>query len=233
MSVSAARAADLQTESLSGVVALFLSAPVASFRVPQAREFLETYPCAPPSTVYGALLSLIGETRREVHAGAELALALLSRPQRSVVLRTLWRVKSAREPLGLGENKRPDFQELLTDVRLAVWLRPGQAESAQPSLADRVVNALGNPTTVERFGGLALGESTHLVDEVRPLRETDGDEGRFLVPSTQGTLTLPLWPDHVGSAGTAWIQCAESPRPLAGGPQPDCWIAVRPDPSPQ
>ena len=39
-------------------LALYLSAPVASFRVPQAREYLETFPCPPPATVYGALLSL-------------------------------------------------------------------------------------------------------------------------------------------------------------------------------
>src|SRR6202044_1447868 len=43
------------------VFRVFVSAPVASFRVPQAREYWETLPCPPPATVYGMLLSAVGE----------------------------------------------------------------------------------------------------------------------------------------------------------------------------
>jgi hypothetical protein len=38
------------------------------------------------------------------------------------------------------------------------------AKTARPSLAERVAAALHKPRDVARFGGLALGESTHLVD---------------------------------------------------------------------
>lgn len=207
---------------------LYVTVPVACFRVPQAREYLETLPCPPPSTAYGALLSLVGETSRSAHVGAEVALAMLGQPGRSVVLRTVWRVKDAKGAPGIGENKRPDYQELLTDVRLALWVRSGTDELARPSLAERVAMAVAAPASVRRFGGLALGESTHLVDEVRPLRNTDGEDGEFLVTDPAGALTLPVWPDHIGSAGTRWVQYRIERRPITLSAYDDCWVAVRP-----
>jgi len=70
-------------------VGVYICAPVASFRVPRAREYFETFPCPPPSTVYGMLLSMVGEVNRRVHEGAELAIAMLSEPGFEVDLRTL------------------------------------------------------------------------------------------------------------------------------------------------
>ncbi len=106
-------------------VGLYVSVPVACFRVPRAREYFETFPCPPPATAYGMLLSLVGEVDRRAHEGAEIAIAMLSEPEYSTVLRTMWRVRFGNVPLGLGSNRRPDFQELLTNVRLAVWVRRG------------------------------------------------------------------------------------------------------------
>jgi CRISPR-associated protein Cas5t len=186
-------------------VTLFVSAPVAAFRAPYAREYLETLPCPPPATVYGMLLSLVGEAGRQTHVGADVALAMMSEPAVSTVIRTSWRLKSGAPP-GTGANKKPDYQELLTDVRLAVWVRPGAAEVAERSLAERVRAVVDREESPPRFGGLALGESTHLVDEVRRLRPEDGEDGRLLVADERGDLALPLWVDHVGSAGTRWGQ---------------------------
>lgn len=208
-------------------VALFVSVPVASFRVPRAREYFETLPCPPPSTVYGMLLSLVGETNRHAHEGAELAIALLSQPEYSVVLRTLWRVKSRKHGPGLGENKRPDFQELLTHIKLAVWLKKGKNEDAPVCLADRVRQVLAAPHTATRFGGLSLGESTHLVDDLRPLRETDGSHGTTLLQSDDGDLSLPIWADHVGSRGTAWGQFILEDAALHEGPSERAWVTIR------
>src|SRR5437016_12184929 len=123
-------------------VGLYVSVPIACFRVPRAREYFETFPCPPPSTVYGMLLSMVGEVNRRVHEGAELAIALLSEPGCSVVLRTLWRVKDRKEGPGLSNNRRPDFQELLTDIRLAVWVRKGSGENWETPLVDRLKAAL-------------------------------------------------------------------------------------------
>jgi CRISPR-associated protein Cas5t len=183
-------------------IGLYVSVPVACFRVPRAREYFETFPCPPPSTVYGMLLSMVGEVNRHLHEGAEVAIALVSKPAYSVVLRTLWRVKSKKYGLGLGENRRPDFQELLTDVGLAVWVRRGGNEIGEPSLAQRINDALDDPAVVSRFGGLSLGESTHLVDEIARL-DSMHRGGQLLLADEEGDLSLPVWPDHVGSS-TRW-----------------------------
>ena len=207
---------------------LFVSTPVAGFRVAQAREYWETYRCPPPSTVYGMLLSLVGEPNRLVHRGAELALALLGEATPSRVLRSLWRVKSVGTGPGLGENKRPDYQELLTGLRFGVWVRAGESEEARPALTERVALALANPASVPRFGGLSLGESSHLVDEVRRWRPDDPARGWWLVADPGGEWSLPVWPDHVGSAGTRLGQYTLRPGPLDGGPSPDAWTAIMP-----
>lgn len=207
-------------------IALYVSVPVASFRVPRAREYFETLPCPPPSTVYGMLLSLVGETNRHAHEGAEIAVALVSQPEYSVVLRTLWRVKNRKQGLGQGENKRPDFQELLTGVRIVIWVRPGAAETATSPLADRVRQTLTRPQSVSRFGGLSLGESTHLVDELRFLRAGDVGECHVLVRHDQGDLSLPVWPDHVGSKGTHWMQFKLNEMAGSISPPADAWVSI-------
>lgn len=227
-------------------IALYVSVPVASFRVPRAREYFETLPCPPPSTVYGMLLSLVGETNRHAHEGAEIAIALVSQPEYSVVLRTLWRVKNLGQIPGRGDkrygpgqnpedfgvrdnrggNRRPDLQELLTDVRIVVWVRRGATETATSPLADRVLRAVTQPNTVSRFGGLSLGESTHLVDELRFLRSGDVSDCRVLVRDDQGDLSLPVWPDHVGSRGTHWMQFRLKEVVLNQSPQDNSWIPI-------
>ncbi len=205
---------------------LFVSIPVASFRAPFAREYFETLPCPPPSTVFGMLLSLVGEPDRLAHEGAEIALALVSRPEKSVVLRTLWRVKDRNQQPGSGNNKTPGFQELLTGVNLFVWVREGADERSSASLADRVVNALSSPVSVTRFGGLSLGESSHLVDEVRPIRSDDPKTGWALVADPRGKLSMPIWPDHVGSASTRWASYLLREEQLDGLPPQQAWTVV-------
>jgi CRISPR-associated protein Cas5t len=150
------------------------------------------------------LLSMVGEVNRRMHEGAEIAIALITKPSYSVVLRTLWRVKTKKYGLGLGENRRPDFQELLTDVGLAVWVRQGSHEVSAPSLAERVNHALDNPAKISRFGGLSLGESTHLVNDISRLDSSDCG-AQLLLADEDGDQSLPVWPDHVGSK-TRWAQ---------------------------
>lgn len=184
-------------------IRLYISVPVASFRVPRAREYFETLPVPPPATIYGMLLSAVGEVNRRIYEGVEIAIALLSEPEYSVVLRTLWRVKDKKEGLGLGTNRRPDFQELLSDVQLAVWVRDNA--NKDHNLGERLRTAFNNPSQIDRFGGLCLGESTHLVDELRVLKEMPESIGQLLVRNQEGELSLPIWADHVGS-DTNWEQ---------------------------
>lgn len=185
-------------------IGVYVSVPVACFRVPRAREYFETFPCPPPATVYGMLLSMVGETNRRVHEGAEIAIAMLSAPSYSTVLRTVWRIRFLNVDLGRGSNRRPDFQELLTDVRFVAWVRRGVHESNEQSLAERLSEAFLQPSIVSRFGGLSLGESTHLVDEVKPYTQST-ERGRVLMKDDDGDLSLPVWVDHVG-ANTRWAQ---------------------------
>ena len=104
------------------MIGLEVTVPVACFRKGFAREYWETEELPPPATCYGFLLSFVGERDRRRHVGARVCPALLNYPERSTVLRTLWRVKERSTLPGAGTNSRPDYQELLTDVRLAIWL---------------------------------------------------------------------------------------------------------------
>jgi CRISPR-associated protein Cas5t len=190
------------------MLGMYVRVPIACFRRGLAREYLETEPVPPPATCYGFLLSLVGEGDRRRHVGCRVAPVLLNRPDVSVVLRTVWRVKKA--PLGSAGNTRPDYQQLLSPVELVVWLDSAD-EPGNGGLEGRVRQALERPGSVERFGGLCLGESTHLVDEVSLLdRVKDradhrGQSGRAFLLAERGRLTLPVWVDHVGSAGTRYV----------------------------
>ena len=218
---------------MSDPLGLFVSVPVASFRVAQAREYLATYPVPPPATVYGMLLSAIGEADRQACTGAEIAVGLVDgapAPSKGVsrVLRTLWHVKSTSLGPGQGNNRRPDFQELLTGLHLKVWVRAGEHEQGGPTLREKLGQALESPRRVHRFGGLSLGESSHLVDELRPRRVGDGEQGQLLVQDLKGTLALPIWPDHVGSAGTRWGQYALEGGALSTYPRKEAWTPILP-----
>ena len=193
------------------MLALKVTVPIACFRKGFAREYWETENLPPPSTCYGFLLSLVGEPDRRRHIGARVCPAIRTLtdsqgkthwPERSAVLRTLWRIKTRKAPPGAGENARPDFQELLTGVELVVWLESREERVEGPRLENRVALALEQPGMIDRYGGLSLGESTHLVDEVRRLRDTDAGPVHAYLLADEGRLSLPVWVDHVGSAGT-------------------------------
>lgn len=202
------------------MIALELTVPVACWRRGRAREFLESELLPPPATCYGALLSLVGERDRERHRGCRIGVGLLNAPATSVVLRTLWQIKDVQKPQGSGRNAGPDFQQLVLDARLVVWCdsteEPGEEAGR---LEPRVVRALREPWTVERWGGWSLGESTHLINDVRLL--PDGrppSECQAFVCSPEGEVTLPVWVDHVGSRGTRYAM--GSLRPLHEAPSP-------------
>jgi CRISPR-associated protein Cas5t len=182
------------------MLGIYVSVPVACFRKGLAREYLESDPLPPPATCYGFLLSLVGESNRRRHVGVRVAPVLLGKPTTSVVLRTVWRVK--KTPLGSPGNTRPDYQQLLTGVEVVIWLDSTEERTEVPTLEERVRLALDQPRQIDRFGGLSLGESTHLVNEVRRRRPTDAGRTRAFLVAERGRLSLPVWVDHVGSAKT-------------------------------
>lgn len=220
-------------------IGLAVEVPVASFRMPYAREYAESYEVPPPSTVYGMLLSLIGEEDRYRHIGARVAVARPSGegcavPARSVVLRTFRRIK--RKPVSDPTNARPDFQEVLTGVCVAVWVNSDGEKGDPPTLAERVEAAFKTPATIERFSGLSLGESRDLVDSVSLLSRLNGHLAPYQTGASClwlrrddfGPLTMPYWVDHIGSAKTRWASyCLTEGR--IGEPEPECWTEVTPD----
>ena len=195
--------------------------PFCSFRKPYAREYLETERLPPPATVYGFLLSLIGEEDRYKYAGSRLALSVIRHAAVSTVLRTAWRVKTKKAPPGTGNNKRPDYQEILSDLVFGVWISEG-------TLADQLRTVADTPERIARFGGLSLGESRDLVDEIHFQPLWTGN-GLWLVPSSDGDQPLPVWVDHVGSKGSHWMQFRLTEAPLADPPpDDDRWIIIGP-----
>ncbi len=217
------------------MIGVYLTVPIACFRKGLAREYLETEPLPPPATAYGFLLSLVGESDRMRHIGARVTAALVGSSQISVVLRTVWRVKN--RPLGSAGNTRPDYQQLLTGagpgpdrfLRLVLWLdSAGERTNGQP-LEDRVRTALDprQRHRISRFGGLSLGESTHLVDEVCPFSPDPQRKGRVFLLKENGLVTLPVWVDHVGSTGTRYVtgELVEQPLVL---PRPEQLPVIEP-----
>jgi CRISPR-associated protein Cas5t len=199
------------------VLGVYVTVPVACFRKGQAREYLETDQLPPPATCYGFMLALVGETDRRSHVGCRITPMLLNEPATSVVLRTVWRVK--KMPLGSPGNTRPDYQQLLTDVQLVVWL--DSSDECGLSLENRVRAALGNPAGVSRYGGLSFGESSHMVDDVSLFDRMAArlpKEGRVFLTAPTGRLTLPVWVDHVGSAGTQYATGNLEKMPVVSPP---------------
>jgi CRISPR-associated protein Cas5t len=196
---------------------LFVDVPICAFRPYESREYQDTHPCPPPSSVYGMLLSLCGVPREEKakHYGAAIALALQSSPGRSKVFRKLRRGKE------LGDL-RPDYQDILIGLRLWIWLTAGHDE-AVPPLSACVANALDHPKTVNRSGGLSLGESSYLVDSI-VLNRDPPNELLFLKPDPEGFYNLPVWVDHAANTNIRRRFNLET-LPVAEGLRA-CWFHI-------
>jgi CRISPR-associated protein Cas5t len=209
------------------MLGLYVSVPVACFRKGFAREYLETEILPPPATCYGFLLSLIGETDRTRHIGCRLAPVIIEEPQKSLVLRTVWRIKSRKLLMGDGNNRMLAQQELLSGIKLILWLDSSEEQNEPPTLEERTTEALQYPERVERFGGLSLGESTHLVDEVKHFVGDPEQKGQVFLLADRGQLTLSVWVDHVGSTNTRYVTGELVSIPLTT-PDPIRWPKIEP-----
>jgi CRISPR-associated protein Cas5t len=178
---------------LTDPVPIRVEVPVCALRPYASREYQDTYPVPSPATVYGMLLSLLGVPREEKarHRGVDMALAVAEVPERSSRSRVFRKLRRGSDL----EDTRPDYQDLLVDLTLWIWLRPGE-DKADPPLSVRIPVALAEPTTIEqRSGGLSLGESSYLIDVISadpspPMSLV------FLTPAEHGFYSLPVWVDH-------------------------------------
>jgi CRISPR-associated protein Cas5t len=183
---------------------IYLECPCTSFPRSFARDFKETYLYPPPSTVYGMLLSLVGEVDLNAHIGVEIAIGIIgSDSPISRIVRKQRHHKFSKSHAGTyptSQFSKPNHQELLTDLKIAVQIDSG-SETAMIKLAERIEIALSTPSQISRFGGLSLGESWALVNGVRAYRESDGDV-RWLIKDNRGLIGLPIWIDRSTTQGT-------------------------------
>jgi CRISPR-associated protein Cas5t len=193
---------------------LYLECPCTSFPRSFARDYKETYLYPPPSTIYGCLLSLVGEEVMTAHLGVRLAIGIIGndppisriiRKQRSHKFVVGGEVRKRVEKYGEGvyptsQFSKPNFQELLTDVRIAVKIDSSN-DVGSVKLSERTAIALSSPSQILRFGGLSLGESWSMINGIRNYRETDGAI-RWLVKDTRGLISLPVWINRTTGQGT-------------------------------
>lgn len=208
---------------------LYLDCPCTSFPRSFARDFKETYRYPPPSTVYGLLLSLVGEVDMLAHAGVKLAIGMIGGdPPISRIVRKQRHHKFSVKHLGTypsSQFSKPNHHELLTDVQFVVCVDSGD-ETATVKLIERVAIALSTPKQITRFGGLSLGESWAMLNGVRRYRETDGTV-RWLMKDQRGLIGLPVWINRQTTQGT--FQRFSFNHDLTD----DCWVSIVPPVEPE
>jgi CRISPR-associated protein Cas5t len=202
---------------------LYLDCPCTSFPRSFARDFKETYRYPPPSTIYGLLLSLVGEENMLAHVGVKLAIGIIGNdPPISRIVRKQRHHKFGVKHLGTypsSQFSKPNHHELLTDVQVVIDVNSGE-ETATVKLEERLEIALSTPSQITRFGGLSLGESWAMVNGIRAYRETDGAI-RWLIKDNRGLIGLPVWINRETTQGTfqrfSWCQ---------GEFNDDCWVKI-------
>lgn len=218
---------------------LYIDCPCTSFPRSFARDYKETYDYPPPSTIYGFLLSLVGESDLTAHLGVKFAIGIIGdKPPISRIVRKQRHHKFSKTHLGTyptSQFSKPNFQELLTDLKIVIKLDSSQEargsvagvppvelteqEAATIKLDERVAIALSSPEQITRFGGLSLGESWAMINGIRLYREADGAI-RWLVKDNRGLIGLPVWIDRSTSRGTF-------ERFSFGEFNEACWIEMR------
>lgn len=226
------------TERSSADLVLKVDVPVTSLRPTWARAYQETYPAPPPSTVYGMLLSLAGVEReaRERYSGVRIAIALAENEdlriwQRREKVRVLRKFRRLAQNPGRDKivdplaDRRPDYQELLLGLQFWLWLDDA---SSHRSLSDAVREALDpdRRAAVIRHGALCLGESSHLVNDIRV--DLPRGKGRFVVLNERGFLTMPTWTDHAKDRSRVQTFEIGNIEDVSREPSEESWIEISP-----
>jgi CRISPR-associated protein Cas5t len=203
---------------------LYLECPCTSFPRSFARDFKETYRYPPPSTVYGMLLSLVGEVDMMAHRDARLAIGIIGDdPPISRIVRKQRHHKFSIKNLGTyptSQFSKPNHQELLTDLQFAVRVDSND-ETSTVKLVDRLAIALSTPGQISRFGGLSIGESWAMLNGVRAYRDEDG-EIHWLTQNKRGLISLPVWINRQITQGTF------ARFSFADDFTDDCWVPIKP-----
>jgi CRISPR-associated protein Cas5t len=207
------------------MIILSVEVPYASFRKSFARSFAETYSLPPPATIYGMLLSLVGEDFRARHENVKLAFAYKQMPRIATTLRKLSRYKYGIPSKQSTLGNAPDFVETLCEIEFLCWIDSSEESPTRgESLESRLLTALNSPHEINRRGIVSLGLSDDAVNEVSLCQQVVGKWHRLL-PSGTGLLELPIWADHVSGLKTRYerYHFEEKPIIIETSPGTDNW----------
>jgi len=233
------------------LIALYIESPYGEYRKSYARSYAETYMLPPPSTIYGMLLSAVGERFRNAHSGVRLGFAFRRIPRIATTLRKMSRLKYGVASKQASLGNAPEYIETLCGIEMICWIDSAN-ESAERTLESRLEEAMLEPERIDRYGLVSLGLSDDLVNEISMLTYENGawrtvvDKGTVgrmlgdengpwnawmrLVPDDRGTIELPVWVDHLGSSGTRRqrFELDDVPVSLSNGPgSPDWpWVSI-------
>jgi CRISPR-associated protein Cas5t len=210
------------------LIALHVEVPYASFRKSYARSFAETYPFPPPATVYGMLLSYVGEYFRACHVGVKLAFAYKQQPRIATTLRKLSRYKYGVASKQSKVGNAPDYIETLCTIEFICWVdSSSEKKTGARSLEQRLIEAIQSPEQITRTGLVCLGLSDDTVNDVSLLKTIQG-KWHWLNPSNTGQIELPIWVDHVGSYHTRWqrFDFEVSPSLIVSNPSIEKFIEI-------
>jgi len=225
------------------MIAMYIEAPYGEFRKSYARSYAETYEVPPPSTVYGMLLSAVGERFRKAHAGVRLGFAFRRLPRVATTLRKVSRYKYgvASKQSELGNSL--EFIETLCNIEMICWV-DSNGERSDITLERRLIDAMHDPGRITRFGVVSLGLSDDIINELCLVALEDGvfrrvgEAGGYLgddefpwtkwyrlIPDSSGNLELPVWVDHLGSSGTRRqrFRLDENPVEVVSEPGDAAW----------
>lgn len=211
------------------MICIHVECPYASFRKSFARSYAETYVLPPPATVYGMLLSLVGEWQRRWHVGVKLAFAHARLPRVATTLRKLSRYKYgvAKKQEKLGNA--PDYVETLCGVDFLCFIDSVDERCTGPTLEVRVTQAIRTPEQVSRRGVVSIGLSDDAVDSIRLVDESAPPSvWCWMSPADSGRFELPVWVDHVGAQYTRWrrFDLDDVPLPIVTRPSAERFISI-------
>lgn len=210
------------------MVTIYVEVPFASFRKSFARSYAETYSFPPPSTIYGMLLSLVGERLRKRHIGVRLAFAYKRIPKIATTIRKLSRYKYGVPSKQSDMGNMLDYLETLCEIEFLCWIDSSQEDNQEENLEQRAAKALENPEQINRHGILYLGLSDDAVNDVSICNEIKGDWHRLL-PDNEGFLELPVWADHVRGIDTRFqrFNLEKEAKEIKSAPDSKSWKWVK------
>ncbi|MFN5388654.1 MAG: type I-MYXAN CRISPR-associated protein Cas5/Cmx5/DevS, partial [Pseudanabaena sp.] len=181
-----------------------------------------------PATVYGMLLSYVGEYFRACHVGVKLAFAYKQQPRIATTLRKLSRYKYGVASKQSKVGNAPDYIETLCNIEFICWVdSSSEKKTGARSLEQRLIEAIQSPEQITRTGLVCLGLSDDTVNDVSLLKTIQG-KWHWLNPSNTGQIELPIWVDHVGSYHTRWqrFDFEVSPSLIVSNPSIEKFIEI-------